>query len=71
MSYIPRYSSTGCQGAQNLHRRLVGERRLPRAMAGTKLDAARDLLAPVYGWFTEGLDTHGLKQARQILEDLE
>ena len=29
-----------------------------------KRQQARDLLAPVYGWFTEGLDTLDLKQAR-------
>jgi predicted ATPase len=33
--------------------------------------AARDLLAPVYGWFTEGFDTHDLKQARRLLEELD
>jgi hypothetical protein len=32
---------------------------------------ARDLLAPVYGWFTEGLDTHDLKEARALLEALD
>jgi len=31
---------------------------------------ARDLLAPIYGWFTEGFDTSGLKEARALLEDL-
>jgi class 3 adenylate cyclase len=33
--------------------------------------AARDLLAPIYGWFTEGFDTHDLKQARRLLEELD
>ena len=33
-------------------------------------DAARDLLAPVYGWFTEGFDTLDLKEARALLEEL-
>jgi predicted ATPase len=28
------------------------------------------LLAPVYGWFTEGFDTPDLKQARALLSDL-
>jgi len=28
---------------------------------------ARDLLAPIYGWFTEGLDTPDLKEARVLL----
>ena len=32
--------------------------------------AARDLLAPVYGWFTEGFDTQDLKDARTLLADL-
>ena len=29
---------------------------------------ARDLLAPVYGWFTEGFDTADLKDAKAVLE---
>ena len=28
-----------------------------------KRDGARELLAPVYGWFTEGFDTRDLKEA--------
>ena len=35
-----------------------------------KRDAARALLAPVYGWFTEGFDTHDLKEAIILLDDL-
>jgi predicted ATPase len=31
---------------------------------------ARNLLAPVYGWFTEGFDTLDLKQAKELLEEL-
>jgi predicted ATPase len=31
---------------------------------------ARDLLAPVYGWFTEGFDTPDLKEAKALLEQL-
>ena len=31
---------------------------------------ARDLLAPVYGWFTEGFDTRDLKEAKGLLDDL-
>jgi class 3 adenylate cyclase len=31
---------------------------------------ARDLLAPVYGWFTEGFDTADLKDARALLDQL-
>ena len=29
---------------------------------------ARDLLAPVYGWFTEGFDTPDLKDAKALLD---
>jgi predicted ATPase len=35
-----------------------------------KVSEARELLAPVYGWFTEGLDTHDLKEAKALLEEL-
>ena len=35
-----------------------------------KRDAARDLLAPVYGWFTEGFDTLDLKEAKNLIDEL-
>jgi hypothetical protein len=35
-----------------------------------KREEARDLLAPVYGWFTEGFDTLDLKEAKALLEEL-
>jgi class 3 adenylate cyclase/predicted ATPase len=35
-----------------------------------KRTEARDLLAPVYGWFTEGFDTLDLKEARALLDEL-
>jgi predicted ATPase len=35
-----------------------------------KRDKARELLAPVYGWFTEGFDTRDLKEAKALLDDL-
>jgi predicted ATPase len=31
---------------------------------------ARDLLAPVYGWFTEGCDTADLKDTKALLDEL-
>ena len=31
----------------------------------------RDLLAPVYGWFTEGFDTLDLKEAKALLDALD
>jgi predicted ATPase len=35
-----------------------------------KREEARDLLAPVYGWFTEGFDTLDLKEAKALLHEL-
>jgi predicted ATPase len=35
-----------------------------------KRDEVRELLAPVYGWFTEGFDTLDLKQAKALLREL-
>jgi len=35
-----------------------------------KRDEARALLAPVYGWFTEGFDTFDLKEAKNLLDEL-
>ena len=36
-----------------------------------KRDAARDLLAPVYAWFTEGFDTRDLKEAKALREEMQ
>jgi class 3 adenylate cyclase/predicted ATPase len=33
-------------------------------------DEARDVLAPIYGWFTEGFDTLDLQEAQALLDDL-
>ncbi|SDR49842.1 SAM domain (Sterile alpha motif) [Rhizobiales bacterium GAS113] len=35
-----------------------------------KQDKARHLLAPIYGWFTEGFDTLDLKEAKALLDEL-
>src|SRR5262245_15918409 len=35
-----------------------------------KRTEARDLLASIYGWFTEGLDTPVLKEAKALLDEL-
>jgi predicted ATPase len=35
-----------------------------------KRNEARDLLAPVYGWFTEGFDTPVLQDAKALLDEL-
>lgn len=36
-----------------------------------KRKKARDILAPVYDWFTEGFDTTDLKEAKVLLDELE
>jgi predicted ATPase len=33
-------------------------------------EEAHDLLAPIYGWFTEGFDTPDLKEAKALLDEL-
>ena len=40
------------------------------ALQGRRAEA-RDLLAPVYGWFSEGFDTADLQEARALLGTLE
>jgi predicted ATPase len=35
-----------------------------------KLQQAHELLAPIYGWFTEGFDTLDLKDAKALLDQL-
>ena len=58
-----------CQEAKSLELRVAtGLSRLWQWQSKRK--AAHNLLAPVYGWFTEGLDTADLKEAKALLEDL-
>jgi predicted ATPase len=38
--------------------------------ARDKAGQARELLGPVYEWFTEGFDTADLRQAKELLEEL-
>jgi predicted ATPase len=35
-----------------------------------KRTEARELLAPIYGWFSEGFDTRDLKEGKELLDDL-
>jgi hypothetical protein len=35
-----------------------------------KRTKGHDLLAPIYGWFTEGLDTQVLQEAKALLNEL-
>jgi predicted ATPase len=43
---------------------------LSRLWQQGKRDEAHELLAPIYGWFTEGFDTADLQEARTLLEAL-
>ena len=54
----------------------LGEWRAVASLARLRRDQgrraeARDLLVPVYGWFTEGFDTPDLKEAKALLGELE
>jgi predicted ATPase len=62
------------RGAQRQHAKAY-ELRAAMSMARLwrdqgKWEEARELLTPVYGWFTEGFDTHDLKEAKALLEKL-
>jgi predicted ATPase len=46
------------------------ELRSATSLARLWRDQGRDLLAPVYGWFTEGFDTADLKDAKALLDEL-
>jgi hypothetical protein len=48
-----------------LHQRIE---QLPDPRQGNR--EAYDLLAPVYGWFTEGFDTADLQEAKALLDEL-
>ena len=58
------------QGAPSLELRAATS--LADHWLGLGRDAeARGLLAPIYGWFTEGLDTPDLKGAKALLDQLD
>ncbi|WP_247323609.1 adenylate/guanylate cyclase domain-containing protein [Bradyrhizobium sp. 141] len=59
----------GCQSAKCLELRAATS--LARIWRDRgKRRESRDLLAPIYGWFTEGFDTLDLKQAKSLLDEL-
>jgi predicted ATPase len=74
------------EAAEELYRKALGiaeeqeaklwELRAAASLARLRRDQgrraeARDLLAPVYGWFTEGFDTQDLKEAKALLDELD
>ena len=57
------------QGAKSLELRAATS--LARLWGENKRKSeARELLAPVYDWFTEGFDTPDLKEAKALLDEL-
>ena len=68
---IPKAGSSVCIRGEAFSRSKTSQGALRAVMSMARLwrdqgkrDEARDLLAPVYGWFTEGLDTLDLKEAK-------
>ena len=57
------------QGAKSLELRAASSLAVLWRDQGRRAEA-RDLLAPIYGWFTEGFDTADLKDAKALLEQL-
>jgi hypothetical protein len=57
------------RGARRRTRTAAGALVLARPDPGKTVEA-RELLAPVYGWFTKGFDTRDLKEATVLREEL-
>lgn len=57
------------QGAKSLELRAATSMARPWIEAGRR-EEARETLAPVYGWFTEGFDTPDLLDAKALLDEL-
>jgi predicted ATPase len=57
------------QSARSLELRAAADLARLRRDQGRRAEA-RDLLAPVYAWFTEGFDTPDLKEAKALLDEL-
>ena len=67
--YLKALEVARAQKARSLELRTAGD--LARLWAGQdRRSEARDLLAPVYGCFTEGFDTADLKEAKALLDEL-
>ena len=56
--------------AKSWELRRRSEHGAPLARPDGEKQQARELLAPVYGWFTEGFDTRDLKEAKALLGEL-
>ena len=65
---LPRSRASCCTASETAEFSNDNSNFLPRW--GGVTQTARELLAPVYGWFTEGFDTRDLKEAKALLEEL-
>ena len=71
---LPRRKAVTATRARSQNARLL-ELRAATSLARLLRDQgkpqqARELLAPIYGWFTEGFDTLDLKEAKALLDEL-
>jgi predicted ATPase len=57
------------QGAKLWELRAAASLASLRRDQGRRVEA-HELLAPIYGWFTEGFDTPDLKEAKALLDEL-
>jgi hypothetical protein len=72
--YVAASTAIGARPGQRLHRdrglTLQAGAAALRRRQGKVAQQARELLAAVYGWFTEGFDALDLKEAKALLEEL-
>jgi predicted ATPase len=63
----PLFTALAAQALSRNASRAIGPRRARLWHNQGRCADDRDLLAPIYGWFTEGFDTPGLKDAKALL----
>jgi predicted ATPase len=69
-AWLQRALDVACrQGAKSLELRVAMSLSRLWQQQGMR-DEAHALLAPIYGWFTEGFDTADLQEAKALLEEL-
>ena len=66
--YVKALEVARAQQARSLELRAACDLARQWAEQGRRSEA-RDFLAPVYGWFTEGFDTLDLKEAKALLDE--
>ena len=67
--YLKALGVARAQEARSLELRAATSLARLRREQGRRAEA-RELLAPIYGWFTEGFDTADLKEAKALLDEL-